>query len=121
MICRTCGEDYEADQVAVCPYCGAANPLSSLRGAAADEVEELGPLVMVAEARGDGDLERMRAALDQAGIPLLVQRRSLVESFGLIALIRPEHERVECHEILVPEQLVERAAEVLVALAQGEP
>ena len=92
MICRTCGEDYEADQVAACPYCGAANPLSSLRGTAADEVEELGPLVMVAEARGDEDLERMRAALEEEGIPLLVQRRNVAESIGLLAML-PENPR----------------------------
>ena len=120
MICRQCGEDYEADQVASCPYCGAANPLSSLRGASADEVEPLGPLVRVAEAWGEDELERMRAALEEQGIPLLVQRRNLAESFGLVVLMRPERERTECHEILVPEELVERAIEVLDALAPGD-
>lgn len=120
MICRRCGEDYEADQVAACPYCGAANPLSSLRGASADEVEQLGPLVLVAEAWGEEELERMRAALEAEGIPLLVQRRNVVESIGLLALMRKEEERTECHEILVPEELVERAAEVLDGLAPGE-
>lgn len=120
MICRSCGEDYEADQVAACPYCGAANPLSSLRGVAADEIEELGPLVMVAEAWGDDELDRMRTALEEEGIPLLVQRRNLAESIGLVALMRPEAERTECHEILVPEELVERAAEILDAIEPGD-
>ena len=121
MICRSCGEDFEADQVAACPYCGAANPLSSLRGAAADEVEELGPLVRVAEAWGDEDLDRMRAALEAEGIPLLVQRRNVAESIGLLAMLRKEEERTECHEILVPEELVERAAEVLDGLEEAAP
>jgi hypothetical protein len=120
MLCRHCGEDYEADQVAACPYCGGANPLSSLRGTSADEVEELGPLVMVAEAWGDEELERMRAALEQEGIPQLARRRNVAESIGLLASLRKEGDRTECHEILVPEELVERAVEVLDALASED-
>lgn len=112
MICPSCGEEYEADQVARCPWCGAADGAGE-RDGESTESEELGALVRVAEVPDADALAAATSALERAGIPCFVQGADPLRGLGLSTLLRGEILEPERREILVPEALLAEAARIL--------
>lgn len=112
MICPACGEEYEADQVARCPWCGAPGDARAAASGSTEE-EDLGPLVRLLEVDEGGELAAATAALERAGIPCFVQAADPLRGFGLSALLSGELREPERREILVPEALLAEAARAL--------
>jgi len=119
MICPACGEDYEADQVARCPWCGGPGGTGT-EEASGSEAEGLGALVRVLEARDAAELEVAVAALEREGIPSFVQAADPLRSLDLSGLLRGELVDGERREILVPEAFLAQAARALGKLGAGE-
>ncbi|MCB1008207.1 MAG: hypothetical protein KDB94_04845 [Acidobacteria bacterium] len=109
MICPACGEDYEADQVARCPWCGGPGGVAETDA----EEEGLGALVRLLEVRDDAELAAATAALERAEIPFFVQAGDPLRALDLSALLRGESVDDERREILVPESLLAGAASAL--------
>lgn len=119
MICPACGEEYEADQVARCPWCGAPGGTGAPESASA-EAEGLGPLVRLLEVEEGEELAATTAALERAGIPCFIQAADPLRGFGLSALLQGELREAERREILVPEALLADAARALGEDGEGE-
>lgn len=111
MICPACGEEYEADQVARCPWCGGHDGAHEPDPPPDDD--DLGPLVRVAEVPDAVALAAATSALEQAGIPCFVQGADPLRGLGLSTLMRGEILEPERREILVPEALLAEAARIL--------
>ena len=118
MICTACGEDYEADQVARCPWCGGPGVAGAPVSAAA-EVDELGPLVRLLEVEDGAELAATTAALERAGIPCWVQAADPLRGLGLSALLHGEARETQRREVLVPEALLAAAARALEQRPEG--
>lgn len=119
MICPACGEEYEADQVASCPWCGAPGGEASAESGSA-EAEGLGPLVRLLEVEEGDELAATTTALERAGIPCFVQAADPLRGFGLSALLSGELREPERREILVPEALLAEAARALGEAGEDE-
>jgi len=116
MICPDCGEEYEADQVARCPWCGGPDGAHPPDPSPPDS-DDLGALVRVLEVPDAAALATATSALERAGIPCFVQGADPLRGLGLSTLLRGEILEPERREILVPEALLAEAARILDRLA----